>query len=279
MTESDADYQRTKPDFGRDPSQAPAIGEDVIEGVANMGGPQVHWRGGRILYITGFECSINDWVPWLPPMGVGNGLVERFTGNGIQQPMRGSACMHIRSQSVVDPADAIFKTHAINLLPAKWSGRLALAMAIAPGEDSDSTFIDLAWDSNGVTREAGVAFDWPNKDFYYRDTGGWAALWNNYTKIDDIPAGEWRAQAGVSLRWGIVRFLIESDLSEYLGAWINSKFYDLAGVAVPTGVYPITAFERLTIQIIHAGADSTMHDLYIDDCILSQDEPLPDETV
>lgn len=279
MTESDADYERTKPDFGRLPWQAPAIQVDVLEAIANMGGPAVHWRGGRILYVTGFELDSNDWFEWLPPSGAGNGLIQQWEGNGIWQPMRGSGCLRIVSNDVEDPATGAFRTTAVKTIPAKWGGNLTLYMGIAPGEDSEVTYIDLSYTNLGEIRTGGVAIDWVNGTFERRRTLGWAAWSLNHTAMNVLPVGEPRATTTQPLRWLIVRFLIETGWDGFRGGWINDLYYTAYPELVPTGAMPGADFENLTIEISHEDASGSLRELFVDDVILSQDEPVPDEPI
>lgn len=277
---TDSDYQRSEPDFEVFPTQEPALMYDVGELAARIGAPYVSWRSGKVLYISGFECNRNDWTLYLPPLGAGNGDIVHFTGESVsggKQCCRGMGTLQMIANDVLDPATNTYRTSAIKLLPAMWSGNLCLQVTLGADENVEYAIIHFGYDSNGITRNAGVGLDFTTKSIYWMDTDAWGVPWANFTFLGNW-FGEWRSQPGVSTRWGVLRLMISSDLTEYLGLWVNREFYDgIVGQTIPTGVYPVTAFERLSVNINVMTTAADDAEMFVDDVVVTQDEYEPEE--
>ena len=252
---------------------------DMSELVARIGGGNVYRRSGRVIYTTGFECDIDDWVPYDPSAaGAGtNGAAARWTGesgNAPKRPLRGSASLKLTPASTGD-GDGIERMSAIKLLPAIWNGNLGYEVELAFHEDATGFVLQLSYDDAGVIREAGIMVDLVNADLLYRSTVGGFEL-ADFTKFADLPSvGQWQAQAGASLRWAHLKLIVSSELDKYLAFYLNQHAYDLSAVSIPTGTYGVGAFERIAVQLVAIDLDGTQGPSYVDDVIVTQDEVSP----
>lgn len=265
---------RGHPDWWIQTGQFSFADIDTAELAARLGSPVTYQRSGRVIYFTDFEVDRNDWSFWVSGEGnggIGNGIIEVFAGEGIaggMQPFRGSQCLKIKADDVADNA-GYYWTNAIKLLPAVWSGNIGIELLLAPDTDATSFNLHITHDDAGVERLAGILIDFTNDELSY--LSGHSPL--VYTVFDDIPGGEWGRVSGTSLRWGIVKLIISADLTKYVGLYINNHFFDLSDHAIPTGSFPVSSFERLSIQLFVSDSDGTGGSCYVDGVIVTQDEP------
>jgi len=247
---------------------------DTGEICARIGSPYVYLRGGRAIYLTGFECDVNDWNASISA-GAVNPL-SRFVGDseisGLR-PLRGSACAKIAASIVAD-GDGNKWAQANKLLPAIWSGNLGLEVSIAPDANAQRFYLELHSDDGGITRAAGICIDFVNKKLYYRSGTATVAL-TSFTEFADQPGGDWLPVAGQSLRWGHIKLLVDSGLTEYLDFILNGRSFadEIGGVAITTGAFPATSFDRLLIQVGVLDNDGSAGCVYFDDLVFTQDEP------
>ena len=237
-----------------------------VEAMASLGSPNTYRQRGKVLYLTGFEIDRNDWAYWSSDAFLGmGGSIDVWEGDGVaagEQPFRGSKCLRIHADAVAAAGEAW--TSAIKLLPAMWAENMGVELELAFGENAQDFRMELGWDSAGKTRRAAILVDPINKNLSYLSSVG-PDVWTEFGTF----FGEWRSQAAASLRWANCKLVVSDNQDEYMAFYINNEFYPLAGIQVPTGTYPITAFERLAINLRVTDNDLTEGIAYVDDVILT----------
>jgi hypothetical protein len=269
---------RGYPDWQVQTGQSAYVEFDAGELAARLGSVNTFRRSGRVLYATGFEGLVtgivNDWSFFVPAGS--SGYIAPFIGEGSsgkKQPYHGATSLAIVPTDVAD-ADGVMRTNAIKLLPALWSGRLGVEMEVAAHENSQGFMLDISWDDSTTIRTAGIWVNFLTDRILYRSSSsGYGA--GSFTDLAALPGGQWESQAGVSLRWGNLKLIVASDLTQYHNLLLNNRNFatEIRGLAVPTAVPVVTAFERISIQVNAIDDDGTNGPLYIDDVIVTNDEP------
>lgn len=261
-------------DWNRNVSAEVFAMHDLGELAVRQGSPVVHWRSGNVIYLTGFECDTNDWYP-LFPWG-GGGELEHFTGENISnglQPLRGSACLRFPT-ATLSYGDGLYRSHAIKTLPARWYGDLGVEASMAIDVNVKGVVIDLVYDDGDTDHAAGIYIDPVNKKLLYRSTATGFTI-GNFTEFADQPGDSWLTPANSNLRWLVFKMTVDSDFGEYGGLRINMHDFqaDLDGKTIPSTASAAGTFERLKVQITVINTNNTQTHIYVDDVIITQDEP------
>ena len=265
---------RGHPDWWIQTGQFSFADIDTAELAVRIGSPITLHRSGRVIYLTGFEIDVNDWTFFSG--GVGAEAMEWWGGDGgeaAKQPLRGSGAMKL-TISDDDDDNGFYVNQAIKVLPAVWSGKLGIEMTFAIDDNVERIVLELSYDDGDTVVTGAIMIDAANSKLLYFD-GDTEEDIADYTEFADMPGNTLQPPELVSLRWCNVKMILSSDLGEFTNFIFNGRSFadELAGVETLSASSSVTAFERLKIGIHAFGDDNSQGVLYVDDVILTQDEP------
>lgn len=249
-------------------AQFPHVSVDTIEGAARMGSPGQKHRAGKILYLTGFECGVEEFVGYDPTAGL-DGNLEEYENDGYAG-LNIPAFSGKKMAKVTPPSGDPFYFTVKKEIPRIWSGNLGVEGLFGCSADiTHFTMGLLLWTSTDYYA-AMLGIDCVNAKLLYRSlvSGTFA---QTYTEIDDLPGGDPRLVTNPIPIF--IKLVIKGDYSEYVKCWVNEEKFDLSGNAIPSATPGASQYPHTLIEFQAVDEDGTQGVLYVDDIVLTVDEP------
>ena len=253
MTESDADFVRTKPGYGRIDDQFGGMQSDVIESMATIGAGRVWRRTGRVVYATGWEMSDVDW--WGD--GPGDDGIEARTELYAH---RGAACLELSPSTEFNPSWARVSRRA-PYIPATRTG---MEMSVWMKPDSAAFVTATAFHVRTERYRAQVEIDPVNQDINILASVGGVPT---EVKVDDL-LFDWR---DANMQFHNIKLVINFSTKRYEGLYIDNKKWDLSEHLLALDAVGVTYY--IELQLLAHGPNDPRSYVYVDDFIQTIDEP------
>lgn len=249
MTIKDGLTMRGLPDWSS--RRLPTAGvtlQDMGELAVRLGSRNLWDRRGNAFFIEDFEGGGISWGTLLS--GTGSAAVLSNA-----QSNSGSYSYHLTAGSTASRISRIYRT-----LPRPEVGRLGIEAAVLTTTQTEWIQVGIHISTGTQLWLAQLRLDPLNQVIAYLNSGG------TYTNL----AGTYNLY-NASHVWNHVKLVIDENLLEYAYARVNQYVFDLAGIAVQQ-----TATVTQTTMLAYvssAGSLVANPDIYVDDIILTQNEP------
>jgi len=222
--------------------------DDMAELAVRLGSPINYDRMGDVLAYESFE---NGNVRTILG-GAGANTIKEITG--VYAKTRGFSA-HLRPHNIgQNQCNIHLYTTPIDI------GKIGYEASFTC--ESDLSHIILYFDVyDGSNRiQVGIKYDHVNTKLYYLDED------NNYTDADiDVYLQEY------PIMWNTIKFVIDIDNNKYTRVRTNNKTYSLTDIPIRK-INSFTFPHLVSVFYVYNKADTTC-DIYIDDIIITQNEP------
>ena len=223
---------------------------DTAELAVRLGSPSIHFRSGRVTYLTGFEIDINDALG----LGIGaDGVVETQTDDVI---------FGSKSLKITPPTLTPFYSYYHHPLPKIKAGRWGVEISAAPSLNCELQTIGFAL-REGATAYAGqIRLNWEAGELQYRDRN------NNVQKIADLPDNR-----DVTYLYSVVvKLIVDWDDFVYKIVYLNDVSYSLNDEPLYKTT-PAVGPDYMQVQLFVLDSDGTQGWGVFDNLIITTDEP------
>lgn len=234
--------------WGSEPTDTVHMVQDAGELAARLGSPVTYDRRGNVIWIDSFEGGLGGWIPAFS--GTGGDVVISSTAQRT-----GSYSAKFITGKAVGGNASLSKYH-----PRPKLCSVGLEVAFAPTSDQVTVRLQLYHYDGANYHLFSIRYDYPNQRLQYLDnTATWqtmatgVAFYPNYTS------------------WNVLKLVVDVEDNKYYRVLLNDTGYSLAGVDALT-VASVTA-PYLGMVIFADGNSATNYVVYIDDVILTQNEP------
>ena len=237
------------PDYGIGaPSQTIYSILDVGELAARLGSPVTADRAGNVMWFDDFEGTIKRWAHY----SYNNEGAFQHTTEAARS---GAASAKLLSPTTIDKDTWIFCDR-----PLPIESKIGLELSYAMHLQIKYLFITLSfWSLDGNWRYQ-LRYDRYNKTMAYLKSGG------GYKDLPGAPTHELLYHA-----WNTIKLVADWENKKYVRALLNSFSWDLKGINgdFTPGSFPPYLYIETRITNRAAG----QHYIYLDDVILTQNEP------
>jgi hypothetical protein len=221
---------------------------DLGELAARLGSPVTHDRRGDIIWWDDFECGLAKWGVSTSGVGGAAALSTAQARNGRTSLLltAGSTLNHSASASHNNPYPNL--------------SRLGVEVAFQINNLTDTFALNLALYDGTTQRLWTVQYD---------DV-------NNRLEYFDGTLGDTTFATGVDLLTGatmfhVLKLVVNASTARYERVVLDERSYNLAGL---TGAaVPDAGASRLNVQIVNTGRAGNNDLVYVDDVIITQNEP------
>lgn len=234
--------------WGSEPSETIYGVQDVGELAARLGSIDTHDRLGNVVWLSGFEDGI---VGFTTATSGTSAAVELSTATARS----GAYSCKLTAGSTVSKLAGIVKNIPYPVL-SKFGGEVAFTWSIS----IDFLLLDI-WLYDGTNYTVfEIKFDETlGKIYYYNAAGG-------YTEIVALPA--WATNTKL---FHIAKLVVDLDARKYVRLIVDGNLYSLAGISAYTTASAVEPY--LIFAIYNVGPGATNPALYVDNMIITQNEP------
>ena len=237
------------PDYGvAAPSHTIYTFEDIGELATRLGSPDTFDRRGNVIWLESFEDTLNRWDS-------GSFGAEGDFQHTAEASRSGSFSAKLLSATTVDKDSWIW---CYRPLPVE--SKIGIECSYAMYLQIKYLYLILNFIERNDKYEYELRYDRYNTTLAYLNSGG------TYT---DLP-GRISTQL-LYHTWNTIKLVVDYENKKYVRALINSFSFDLSDISGKHsgGVYTECLMPKIMITNRVAGA----HYLYLDDIILTQNEP------
>lgn len=222
---------------------------DMAELAARLGSPITHDRRGDVMWWDDFEWSLNKWQATVSGTGAAAAISTARARNG--------RC----SVLLTAGSDGGFLSEIAHLLPFPALSNLGAEFSFSLG----SVISDLTLEQTIRDGAASVAYgvrwnDVTNMLQYFSSAGAWTDL-----------AATPQYSSGPSL-FHVMKVVVDAVARKYVRLIVDDVAISMAGLGAEVSV---SAFAPLwTVEITNNGRAGSNDTVYIDDVILTQNEPV-----
>ena len=222
--------------------------DDLGEAAVRMGSPHLWDRRGDVLYCTDFREGLGIMAYSLAGTGAGVLLV---TGHS----RHGAYCVNLRAGSDDGLGASIFCE-----LPFQDPSCVGLEFSFSLDGDTHEMQARVSWWDGAMSHHAGLAYDYLAQELRYLNVGaGWTVLAAGLPRhICTHPEHT-------------AKLVVDMELGEYVRLLLDELAYDLRGIPVGAGFLAFPPYWHFSIA--HYGVALQNPDSYIDDVIITQNEP------
>lgn len=223
---------------------------DVLNIAKNIGAPGLY-EGGRIVYATGFECSLNDW------------LTSFITGavNLDTVAFRGNFSVYLQSDSAVAPAvgGAVLFRNMAFIKNTRW----AMEIVFWPHDNVEYFVASMQFAKESTSHNFRVRYDPANGTLAVADT---PITWQ--TVISNLPD-----QRDVNPNWTIMKIMVDVSNDSFGTIRFNDRTYYTEFIDAPHFELATTSEERLEFTLQVYNDDGVQGEVNVDDVVITMDEP------
>jgi len=221
---------------------------DTNELAARLGALSVEDRRGNIIWSDSFEGVPDNW--YIDAAGAGASLTKNATHSWL-----GSSCMKIVTGTENAQAQRIQKGFA-----APMNSRIGIELHFFP-PGAGYIFLMQVWGYNGTHSYTGILeFNQTDDKVYIHDSAGASREIQSYILN---PAGQ--------LQWQYAKLVFDWKTMKYVRAIYNENEYDISTYGLRSAVNATNPCFSVWLWVVSQG--TTSHNFYIDDFILTQNEP------
>ena len=237
------------PDWGVTKAETTIYGmHDMAELAARMESVDIYDRRGNVVFMDGFEHTMNKWQE--DGKGTGHAAVVDNT-----HALGGEYSCKLTTGSDGLQMGIIAHQHA-GLLPSKIGAEVSFTAN--PILNNFEVIIYLM--DGTYYHEAAIAYDDLNQRVLYMDSDGNLAVHSNNI---DLFSNVWL--------FNTLKFVIDMETGKYDYLILNNRPFDLSSLGY--NHYLNSTWSRLMFQIITTSSTGTNQVCYIDNAILTQNEP------
>lgn len=224
------------------------VSTDMAEVAARLGSPVVHDRRGTVIYIEDFASGLSHWILSVPTGGAAHLSLFR-------------ARHGLLSLRLFSPTGAFAATEAFRRFPPPpLAGRVGVESSFDVYHGVGLVQLFLSYRDGQRAAAYGVRFSAASAEVTYFDaTGSWATLVPPFTLPVDLD------------RFYTWKLVVDPARYQYVRLLIDDRIYDMSGIAAYT--QPDTSFTSLRVGVGALGTASGSITAYIDDIIVTVDEP------
>lgn len=237
------------PDWGLVGPKETTFGlDDLGEHAVRLGSPHLFDRRGDVLALTDFRNGLGEVEPY---DGVAGGTTGLCTGHS----RTGAFSMLLTSDGTTGGSQG-----ARMSLPLPVASRVGCEFSFTIKDLRDIWYIIINWYDGTRWYQAQVQYEMTLQQLRYSIGGG---AWTPFAWGVNLWPYDWPAHT--------MKLVVDTALQEYVRVIVDNQPYPLAGVGVPdTGPGPVT---RLVVSAFLLRAIGSDLDVYIDDFIVTQNEP------
>lgn len=221
---------------------------DTGELAARLNSIVTHDRRGNVVWMDDFEAPTLKWKTSTPNTGDEVALY-------ITSTKTGSIAAKLTTGDQIDDVVSMYKYFQRPVMKR-------LGFEFSTTINANTKFVTgIIWVQYGSKLYYGTIYlDVQNSKVWYADVGGTPVeLDSDYGFVTDDKA------------WYTLKIVIDSELKEYVRVILNGKTYPMPGIKLHTNSG--TALWFLAVQIDHVTATTANNAIYVDNVIITQDEP------
>lgn len=242
------------PDWGRDDPAELLYGlPDMSELAARLWSPNRFSRHGHVIFMEGFEASLNKWRH--APVGAAAAALSNARARS------GLLSHHLTAASAI--ADG--RQNAIHEEPFPVLSSFGYELSVSGFDNVVYFEMRLRVYSAGAISEFGIRHTPATNALSYRDAAG------GYTQIDVAGVPVVLPLRGNPTLFHTIKLVVDGVLSLYRYVIVNNVPYSLAGLVPQAPGTPLG--DHLRIQNVVDGAAPNVAEVWVDDIILTQHEP------
>ena len=221
---------------------------DVAELAARLGSINTYDRRGNVMFMEDFEGGTLFWNT--EGVGTGNSaaLSTVWAKSGSQ------------SCALTAGAGALGQSYIYRDLLVKVIGNIGLESSFTVDPDTSYVFMSLRYYNGAGYVEGGIRYDNANNKIQYLNSG------NTYTDL--ITNLKINTQTKQFSTWKMV---LDLSNSEYERVMVNDEDVDMDGIDLKSVVAANSKY--IMIRIRHDSSHADAKTIYVDDVILTQNEP------
>lgn len=234
--------------WGSEPGETTFMVQDVGELAARLGSIDVFDRRGNVVWLSGFENGLGEFYSVTSGAGA-SVLLSTATAH------RGAYSCKLTTGSDIEKMASIMKVIAYPAL-SKFAGEGAFTWNTGI---ADLQFLLILYDGTNSYTFA-VRFSQALGQIHYLNSaGGW-------TLIDTLPP--W---ATATYLFQVAKLTVDLETGKYRNLILGDTGYDLSGISGYTVASATQPYLVFSIQLTGPGA--TNPSIYVDDVIITQNEP------
>jgi len=242
------DYSAPAP-IGQIPKPTTYTLSDMAELAARLGSINTFDRRGDVIWLDDFENNINKWLTYAVGTGGSVALSNDRARNGAM------------SAKLVTPSDALLAARIYRDFPYPEVGKIGAEISFTIDNDLDFFQLGLQfWTETKYTNSL-LRYLPSEKALYYADSDGVIkVLLSNVNLFATTPL------------FHTLKLVVDIKTDKYVRALLDSYYVDMSDIAcrTTTGVYT----KDMNSQIVAMGKAGLNITIYIDDFILTQNEPV-----
>ena len=237
------------PDYGvASPTKTIYTFQDIGELAARLGSVNTFDRRGNVMWIEDFEHTLKRWIYYT------------WNAEGDMQHTAEAARSGSFSVKLLSPTTVDKSTWMYHARPLPVPSKIGL-------EFSYSSFYEIKYlyalitlrDYDGQYRYQ-LRYDRYNRTLAYLNSGG------GYTNLSGTPSHEM-----LTYCWNTIKLVVDYEKLKYVRALLNNFSWDLKNIS---GQFDAASYTpALGIEIRITNRTAGQHYIYIDDVILTQNEP------
>lgn len=234
--------------WGVEPTNIVYQVQDVGEGVARLGSIDMYDRRGNVWFLDGFEDGISKWRATASGSGGQVEISALFAE-------RGRYSCRLRAGSTSSHLAYIWRNF---YTPS--NKQVGLELAYRPTSQYESLGVVLEWYDGTTEHDSAIRLNFATSKIEYRNaTPAWVVL-------DDLIS-----YPATGVPFYPLKFVVDFDQDEYVRLLHCETEYDLSGISFYT--MADARAPSLTVTISHVGVNGQNGELYVENVILTQNEP------
>lgn len=221
---------------------------DIGELATRLGSPDTFDRRGNVMWLYSFEDTLKHWYPSSAPAWTGVEQSDEAARSGAF------------SCKLITPNAAGTYRYIGKYFPLPVPSRIGHEFSYAMYLQIKYIYLETSFmDADGKDQFI-LRYDRYSKTLAYLNSS------NAYTNLAGTPSHNLLYHA-----WNTIKLVVDYDTKKYVRALLNNFSWDLSAIAgyFDSGVYT----PAMWIQIKIENRDTGEHYVYIDDVILTQNEP------
>jgi len=239
----------TAPDYSSKHKQVISFGDvNTNELAARLGSIDTFDRRGTVVWIDDFESGTKKWNYTTG----GTGAAVSFSTDTARS---GKQSLKLTTGDSIDDYAGIYKQFQRPFLK-----RIGAEISTTIHDDTKYIYIWLSSQFNGKNHQASIVLDENDSKIYYKGADStYYVLDSDYGFINNI------------YTFYTLKLVVDFEVKEYVRFKIGGKEYDMSGISFP--IYSGGSTWYLQYEISHTTNVNASRSIYLDDFILTQDEP------